>query len=177
VATRIVLLRGINLGPSRRVRMEALRELLGSEGYGNVRTYVQSGNVLLESALEPARLEAALDRQLAAGLGFDIDVFVRTPSELKAVLARDPLGSEAFDRSRYLITFLRKPLDPERAARLAAEEFSPERLALNGREIYSWHPGGVGRSELAKQLSERSLGVTATARNWNTLEKLLALAR
>jgi uncharacterized protein (DUF1697 family) len=105
VATRIVLLRGINLGPSRRVRMEALRELLGSEGYGSVRTYVQSGNVVLESSLEPARLEAALEQQLAAGLGFDVDVFVRTPSELKAVLARDPLGSAAVDRSRYLITF------------------------------------------------------------------------
>ena len=156
--------------------MEALRELLESEGYGNVRTYVQSGNVVLESALKPARLEAFLERQLAAGLGFDVDVFVRTPSQLEAVLARDPLGSDAVDGSRYLVTFLRESLDPERAARLAVDDFSPERLAVNGREIYSWHPGGVGRSELAKQLSERNLGATATARNWNTLEKLLALA-
>ncbi len=103
-------------------------------------------------------------------------MFVRTPSELKAVLAHDPFGSEAVDRSRYLVTFLREPLEPERAARLAAVDFSPERLAVHGRELYSWHPGGVGRSELAKQLSERSLGATATARNWNTLEQLLALA-
>jgi uncharacterized protein (DUF1697 family) len=156
--------------------MEALREVLGSEGYGNVRTYVQSGNVVLESVLQPARLEAALEQQLADALGFDVDVFVRTPSQLEAVLARDPLGSDAVDGSRYLVTFLRESLDPERAARLAVEDFSPERLAVNGREIYSWHPGGVGRSELAKQLSERSLGATATARNWNTLQKLLALA-
>ena len=164
-----MLLRGINLGPSRRVRMEALREVLGSEGYGNVRTYVQSGNVVLESVLQPARLEAALEQQLADALGFDVDVFVRTQSQLEAVLARDPLGSDAVDGSRYLVTFLRESLDPERAARLAVDDFSPERLAVNGREIYSWHPGGVGRSELAKQLSERSLGATATARNWNTL--------
>jgi uncharacterized protein (DUF1697 family) len=156
--------------------MEALREVLGSEGYGNVRTYVQSGNVVLESVLQPARLEAALEQQLADALGFDVDVFVRTPSQLEAVLARDPLGSDAVDGSRYLVTFLRESLDPERAARLAVDDFSPERLAVNGREIYSWHPGGVGRSELAKQLSERSLGATATARNWNTLQKLLALA-
>jgi len=171
-----VLLRGINLGPSRRVRMEALRQLLGSAGYGNVRTHVQSGNVVLETALGPARLERALEQQLAGALGFDVDVFVRTLRQLEAVLAHDPLGSEAVDRSRYLVTFLREHLPPERAARLAAEDFSPERLAVNGRELYSWHPGGVGRSELAKRLSERSLGVTATARNWNTLQKLLALA-
>ncbi len=171
-----MLLRGINLGPSRRVRMEALRQLLGSAGYEDVRTYVQSGNVVLESALQPARLEAAVEQQLAGALGFDVDVFVRTPSQLEAVLARDPLGSDAVDGSRYLVTFLREPLDPDREARLAAEDFSPERLAVNGREIYSWHPDGVGRSELAKQLSERSLGATATARNWKTLQKLLALA-
>ena len=171
-----MLLRGINLGASRRVRMESLRELLGSAGHGDVRTYVQSGNVVLESSLGPERLETVLEQQLAAGLGFDVDVFVRTPSELRAVLGRDPLGSQAGDRSRYLVTFLREPLDPERAARLTAVDFSPERLAVHRRELYSWHPGGVGRSELAKQLSERSLGATATARNWNTLEQLLALA-
>ena len=128
-----MLLRGINLGPSRRVRMQSLRDLLESEGYGNVRTYVQSGNVVLDSSLRPALLEAALEQQLAAGLGFDVDVFVRTPSELEAVLARDPLGSEAADRSRYLVTFLREPLDPRRAAQLAAADFAPERLAVNGR--------------------------------------------
>ena len=157
--------------------MEALRELLGSEGYEDVRTYLQSGNVVLESSLAPARLEATLERQLAVGLGFDVDVFVRTPAELADVLARAPFGSDVTDPSRYLVTFLRAPLAAERVAQLTALDLAPERLAVKGRELYSWHPGGVGRSELAKQLSDRGLGATATTRNRNTLERLLALAR
>ncbi len=176
MATRIVLLRGVNLGPSRRVRMEALRELLSVHGYGDVRTFLQSGNVVLESPAAAKQLESRLERELATGLGFDVDVFVRTPAELAAVLERNPFAGTATDGARYLVTFLRRAPTNAVVARLAAVDLAPEQLAVSGREIYSWHPGGVGRSELAKLLSERTLGVTATARNWNTLEKLLALA-
>ena len=176
MATRIVLLRGVNLGPSRRVRMEALRTLLESHGYGDVRTLLQSGNVVLDSPSSAKQLETTLERQLADGLGFNIDVFVRTVAELAAVLERNPLAAIATDPARSLVTFLRAAPSAELAARLAAIDLAPEQLAVSGREIYSWHPAGVGRSELAKLLAERRLGVTATARNWNTLEKLLALA-
>jgi uncharacterized protein (DUF1697 family) len=175
VATRIVLLRGVNLGPSRRVRMEALRELLTSHGYGDVRTHLQSGNVVLDSPAKPRDLERTLERQFAAGLGFEVDVFVRTSRELAAVLERNPLAAVATDPTRYLVTFLRSKPGAKLTAQLAEIDLAPEQLAVSGREIYSWHPGGIGRSELAKRLSERGLGVTATARNWNTLEKLLAL--
>ena len=156
--------------------MQALRELLEAHDYGDVRTLLQSGNVVLDSRLSPKQLEASLERQLADGLGFEVDVFVRTTAELAAVLERNPLAATATDPSRYLITFLRAAPSVELAARLAAVDLAPEQLAISGREIYSWHPGGVGRSELAKLLAERNLGVTATARNWNTIEKLLALA-
>jgi uncharacterized protein (DUF1697 family) len=176
VATRIALLRGVNLGSSRRVRMEGLRELLSGLGYGDVRTYLQSGNVVLDSGARPGQLEARLEGELAEGLGFAVDVFVRTRSELASVLDRNPLAEIATDPARYLVTFLRAKPGAALAARLAAIDLAPERLAVSGREIYSWHPGGVGRSELAKLLSERSLGMTATARNWTTIEKLLALA-
>jgi len=176
VATRIVLLRSVNLGSSRRVRMEALRELLGARGYGNVRTFLQSGNVVLETPAGGKQLESSLERELADGLGFEVDVFVRTPAELAAVLERDPFAGTATDGARYLVTFLRRAPTKAVVTRLAAVDLAPEQLAVSGREIYSWHPGGVGRSELAKLLSERALGIAATARNWNTLEKLLALA-
>ena len=176
MATQIALLRGVNLGSSRRVSMAALRELLTGHGYSDVQTYVQSGNVVLNSAVRSARLERNLERQLADGLGFDVDVFVRTRTQLAAVLERNPLAAVAKDPKRYLVTFLRAKPTRKVALRLAALELAPEVLAIEGREVYSWHPGGVGRSELAKHLTERSLGVTATARNWNTLEKLLALA-
>jgi uncharacterized protein (DUF1697 family) len=74
------------------------------------------------------------------------------------------------------VTFLSAALDPARAAELAAVALEPERVIVSGREIYAWHPSGVGRSALAKLLSGRRLGVTATARNWNTVTNLLELA-
>jgi uncharacterized protein (DUF1697 family) len=156
--------------------MAALRELLTGHGYRNVQTYVQSGNIVLDSTARGSRLEHELEAQLADGLGFDVDVFVRTRAQLAAVVKRSPLAAVADDPSRYLVTFLRTKPSAAVAARLAALELAPETVAVDGREIYSWHPAGVGRSELAKNLSDRSLGMTATARNWNTVEKLLALA-
>ena len=101
---------------------------------------------------------------------------MRTRAQLAAVVKRSPLAAVADDPSRYLVTFLRTKPSAAVAARLEALELAPETVAVDGREIYSWHPAGVGRSELAKNLSDRSLGMTATARNWNTVEKLLALA-
>jgi uncharacterized protein (DUF1697 family) len=157
--------------------MEALRELLSAHGYGNVRTYVQSGNVVLDSPAKPAALERRLERQLADGLGFEVDVFVRTPAELARVLEKNPLVAVATDPARQLVTFLRGKPGSALAKRLATVDLAPELVAVGERELYSWHPNGIGRSELAKHLSERSLGVTATARNRKTLEQLLKLAR
>jgi uncharacterized protein (DUF1697 family) len=157
--------------------MAALRELLGGHGYGDVQTYVQSGNIVLDSSVRGARLERDLERQFADGLGFGVDVFVRTPAQLAAVIRLNPLADVASNPSRYLVTFLRAKPPSAVAARLTALDLAPEQVVVEGREIYSWHPAGAGRSELAKNLSERSLGMTATARNWNTVEKLLSLAQ
>jgi uncharacterized protein (DUF1697 family) len=176
VATRIALLRGINLGRSRRVQMAVLRELLTDNGHADVRTLLQSGNVLLESPLSPPRLERELEAQLADGLGFHVDVFVRTRDEIAKVLERNPLAAVATDPAKYLVTFLRSKLDASVARRLRALDLEPERLVVSGREIYSWHPDGVGRTETRKHLTDRSLGVSATGRNWSTVEKLLELA-
>ncbi len=175
MATQIALLRGINLG-NRRVQMAALRELLAASGYGEARTLLQSGNVVLESGLQPAALERALEKDLAAGLGFEVDVVVRTRDELAGVLERNPLRAVATDPARYLVTFLRSQPADDVVRHLDSLELEPERVSVNGREIYSWHPGGLARSELGKQLSERKLGVSGTGRNWATVDKLLALA-
>jgi uncharacterized protein (DUF1697 family) len=172
----IALLRGINLGPNRRVSMPDLRALLTGLGYEDVRTLLQSGNVVLTSDLDPLPLEQELERQLADGLGFDVRVIVRTRDELADVIERDPLGDTAADPRRYQVTFLSGDPDPERLRRAEEAAVAPERFVLSGREIYAWHPDGVGRSELAMLLARGDLGAAATARNWNTVTKLLALA-
>jgi uncharacterized protein (DUF1697 family) len=173
---QIALLRGINLGPSRRVSMADLRALLTGHGHGDVRTLLQSGNVVLTSDDGPERLARDLEQQIADGFGMEVSVVVRTRDELAEVIERDPLGDVAADPRRYQVTFLAGELDPGRASELEEVAVAPERFVVSGREIYAWHPDGVGRSALAAQLAQRGLGVAATARNWNTVTKLLALA-
>jgi uncharacterized protein (DUF1697 family) len=176
VQTYVAFLRGVNLGTQRRVKMTELRELLRGHGHGAVETYLQSGNIVLESRLSAARLEQSLESQLAAGLGFDVDVLVRSGRELGEVVEHNPLGTVATDPAKYLVTFLRAKPPAQLAARLRAVEVAPEEVVVEGRELYSWHPEGVGRSKLAKLLLPGALGVSASARNWRVVEHLAGLA-
>jgi uncharacterized protein (DUF1697 family) len=176
MARQIALLRGINLGSRRRVAMAELRDLLNGLGYGDVRTLLQSGNVVLTSTAAPARLERELEAQIAAGLGVDVQVIVRTRDELADVIEHNPLAGVADDPRRYQVSFLSAEPDREIVRELVAADVAPEQVAVRGREIYAWHPEGIQRSALAKLISDPRLGVTATARNWNTVTKLLALA-
>ena len=172
---QLALLRGINLARRRRVGMADLRELLEERGYVHVRTHLQSGNVVLSSPLSSRKLEAELERQLADGLGMDVRVLVRTRAELARVVDRDPLGRVATNGSRYLVSFLSEPLPAKAARELEAAKIAPARLVVDGRELYAWYPDGVQRAPLAKLLEDRRLGVVSTARNWNTVAKLLEL--
>jgi uncharacterized protein (DUF1697 family) len=173
---QIALLRGINLGAHKRVAMGELRELLGGLGYEDVRTHLQSGNVVLSSEHSAERLQRDLQRAIASGLGVDTPVIVRSSEELVEVIRRDPFGKLATEPKRYQVSFLSAEPEPAVAAMLATADVAPERVVLSGREVYAWHPEGIQRSSLAKLLSDRRLGVTATARNWNTVLALLALA-
>ena len=176
MARHIALLRGINLGARRRVSMAELRELLVDVGYGDVRTHLQSGNVVLASEAPPARLGRRLEKQIADRLGIEVDLVVRTRDELADVVARDPFGEHADDPKRYQVTFLSAEPSSQVASNLALADLAPERVVVSGREIYAWHPNGIQRSPLAALLTDRRLGVTATARNWSTITKLLTMA-
>jgi len=173
---QIALLRGVNLGSVRRVRMPELREVLERGPYDDVRTYLVSGNVVLSSDAAPEDVARDLEQRIAAELGVDTQVVVRTRDELAAVVAGDPLAGVATEPRRYQVSFLSAEPDPRRVEALTAEDFGPERVVVRGREVYAWHPNGLQRSRLARMLSEDRLGVTATARNWNTVTALLAMA-
>jgi uncharacterized protein (DUF1697 family) len=173
---QIVLLRGINVGAHNRIAMPELRELLTSAGFDEVRTYVQSGNVVLSSDASPERLARDCARQIAARFGLDVEVVVRTRDELAEVVRRNPLGKVAVNPKRYQVSFCSVEPDAEEVRKLAALAVAPEQFVAIGRELYAWHPDGVGRSRLWARLAGRGLGVTATARNWTTVTKLLAMA-
>jgi len=176
MARQIILLRGINLGSRRRVAMGDLRDLLTGLGYADVRTLLQSGNVVLTSTRSGKPLERELERELSAAFGFDIAVVARTRAQLAAVIERNPLAGVADDPKRYQVTFLSAKLSAARARELSELDVAPEQVVLSGREVYAWHPDGIQRSPLAAALTDSKLGVTGTARNWNTVTKLLALA-
>jgi uncharacterized protein (DUF1697 family) len=176
VERQIVLLRGINLGPNRRLSMPDLRDALTASGFADVRTYVQSGNVVLASKAAPERVERQCRRVICDAAGFDVDVVVRTRDELADVVARDPLGDVADNPKRYQVTFCSEEPDLDLVHRLDDKRADSERMVAIGREIYAWHPAGVARSKLWAALAGKGLGVTATARNWTTVTTLLEMA-
>jgi uncharacterized protein (DUF1697 family) len=176
MGAQVLMLRGINLGPNRRVPMARLRELLTGAGYEDVRTYVQSGNVVLRSTAKPAELERESERLISEEFGFEVPVIARTRAELAKVVRANPLGDLADDPKRYQVSFLSAKLDAETVKALEARVAKSERFVAIGRELYAWHPEGVARSKLWNSLAGRSLGVTATARNWTTVTTLLAMA-
>jgi uncharacterized protein (DUF1697 family) len=174
---RIALLRGINLGPHKRVAMPALRALLGEAGFQQVRTYVQSGNLVLASDADPEELARELEYLLADRLGFEVEVIARTQSQLAELVERNPLAKVAVEPKRYQVTFLAKELEPDRVEQLAALAAGDEQFVAHGRELYAWHPEGVARSKLWAKLGSTGLGVKATSRNWATVTTLLEMAR
>ena len=176
MARVIVLLRGVNIGPRNRVAMPKLRDVLQDAGFDDVRTYVQSGNVVLSSSSSAVKVAREVERHVAKAFGLDIAVVARTRAALAKVVERDPLGDVVDNPKRYQVSFLDGK--PSRAVlrKLEAAVVPPEQLVAVGREIYAWHPAGVARSKLWALLAGRDLGVTATARNWTTVTKLLALA-
>jgi len=177
MARHVVLLRGINLGSRNRISMPELRAALEDAGFADVRTYLQSGNVVLTSGKKPDGVARACERLIADRFGLDIAVVVRSRAELAAVVKRNPLGDAAKDPKRYQVSFLAEKLSAEVVRKLEALAQPPERLVVRGREVYAWHPGGVSRSKLWTQLAGKGLGVAATSRNWTTVTSLLDLAR
>src|SRR5690349_15449880 len=173
---QIVLLRGINLGARNRVSMPELRKALERDGFQDVQTYLQSGNVVLASDASSEEVADRCRRRIARAFKLQIDVVTRTRDELAAVIERNPLAKVARDPKRYQVSFLARELDAAMLAELAELAVAPERLVAIGRELYAWHPRGVARSKLWARLADRRLGVPATARNWTTVTKLLELA-
>jgi len=174
---QVALLRGINLGATRRVAMPRLRELLSEAGFDDVRTYMQSGNVVLRSKLSERELSERLAELIGTAFGFAVEVIVRSHEQLAETVQRNPLGSVAADPKRYQVTFLDAEPEPKRVATLSQLANGSEQLVAIGRELYSWHPDGAARSRLWSALAAKgALGVPATARNWTTVNALLEMA-
>lgn len=174
-ARHVALLRGINVGRAKRVAMAELRALVEGLGYGEVRTLLNSGNVVFTAPeADGGEAAARIEEAMTARLGVSARVTVLTAAELSAVVSENPLREVALDPSRLLVAVLMDPAHRVRLEPLARRDWTPEVLAVGTRAAYLWCPEGLLASELPEAVG-RALGDGVTTRNWSTVTKLHAL--
>jgi uncharacterized protein (DUF1697 family) len=170
----VVLLRAVNLGSRNKVPMARLRSVLEKAGYGDVRTYIASGNILIDGPRSGAAVAQALERIVADEFGVNTAAVVRRPAELATLVSKHPFGR---DTSRSHVVFLARRPSAKAAERLAEVDHSPDRGVLAGKDVYVQYGVGVQNARLSPARLERLLGVTGTHRNWRTVAALAELAR
>ena len=177
----VSMLRGVNVGGSGLIKMEPLREAYESIGLADVRTLLQSGNVLFRSGLtDRQRLVKRIMQEIERRFDLQVEVILRTLAEVASIVDRGPVLSPRADKSKLLVMFLSSV--PDAAAQAALRKWHKDKelkelLELRGPEIYLYYPEGVGRSKLTGAVIESKLDTAGTARNWNTLLKLVEVGR
>lgn len=169
----VALLRAVNLGARNKVPMAELRELLSGAGYGDVRTYIASGNVLLDGPRKRSTVAGELERLIADAFQVKTTAVMRTPKELARVVAGHPFGA---DTSRSHVVFLAERPDSRATQQLGVADHTPDRALLVGADVYLRYPAGVQGSRLSAARLERLLGTPGTHRNWRTVAALAELA-
>lgn len=173
----ISMLRGVNLGPHNRIKMEALCAMYESLKLEDPRTYVQSGNVIFRTKEKhTAKLATMIQEAIENTFKCRPEVILRTTDELRRAIAATPFKKRRnLEPGKILVTFL-AAAPSEAHATLAGLKSYPEELHLMGRELYMYFPNGVGKSKLPWSSVERLLKVTGTARNWNSVQAILQIA-
>jgi uncharacterized protein (DUF1697 family) len=174
----ISMLRGVNVGGHNKIKMDDLRALCESLKFEDPRTYVQSGNVIFRTKEKssPAlakKIQDAIERKF----GFRPAVIVRTTDELRRAIAATPFAATRnLEPGKILVTFLGDEPGPGVNATLRGLKDYPEEIHLKGRELYIYFPDGAGKSKLPWSKVEKLVQTTGTARNWNSVTKMLAMA-
>jgi len=178
MSTFVSLLRGINVGGQKKIPMETLRRVYKTLGYARVRTYVQSGNVVFDSAgIAASELVKGIEEQIVKTCGFTVPVFIRQPLELHAILTGNPyLINGSMDPAALHVTFLYQPPSKEEWEYLCAPSDIADEFTLGEAVIYLHCPNGYGKTKLSNIFFERRLGTPVTTRNWNTVNALYKIA-
>lgn len=174
-ARQIALLRGINVGRAKRVAMSDLRTVFEGLGFADVRTLLNSGNVVF-TAKSRGNSAARIEKALATELDLIARVFVLDAAELAAALAHNPHARIAHDPARFLVAITATASEGARIAPLVKHAWQPDALAVDGRVAYLWCANGIITSKLVQAVS-RAVDDAVTMRNWTTMTKLLALAQ
>jgi uncharacterized protein (DUF1697 family) len=168
-----LLLRGVNVGAKNSLPMAELRAMLEKIGCSDVETYVQSGNAVFGTKLGAAEFTKAIEGAIARYMGRPVATTLRTRAQMKAIVDGNPFVKVATNPAYLCVTFLSNAPTKSEITPLHAQDFEPELFRVTGKEIYTWHPNGQGRSPLAAVLAKLKLRGAVTTRNWNTALKLL----
>ncbi|GET46673.1 hypothetical protein RCZ01_19750 [Capnocytophaga felis] len=174
--TYIVLLRGVMpTGKNKIPSMAFLKEILGKGGFVNVKTYIQSGNVVLQTELSPAEVSRKVHELIKENIGAELPVIVKTADEIAQVLSENPF-TENHDSKRVFFTLFNDELPQAMANELKKQDFGEEKFDFSEKALYMYLPKDASRSKLSNNFLEKKLKIIATTRNLNTLTKLVALA-
>ena len=173
----VALLRGINVGGRNKLPMRELTAMFAEAGCVDVRTYIQSGNVVFRADSSLADdLSARIASAIAASHGYQIPVVTRTAADLARVIHGNPFVAAAADPTKLHVGFLADSPDPARVAQLDPGRSPPDAFELRENEVYLHLPNGVARSKLTNDYFDRTLGTVSTVRNWRTVCKLHEMA-
>jgi len=173
----IVLLRGINVGGKKRIKMADLVEALEPLGFKNIRTYLQSGNVIFEyDSIDSDEIAKDIKEKISQTFGISVNIIIRTEDELENIIKSNPFVKDPdIEIDKLHVTFLKDLPDPE--INLDLKRSENEKFEVIGREIYLYLPNGYGRTKLTNNIFEKKLKTIATTRNWKTTNKLLEMSK
>lgn len=174
----VSLLRGINVGGHHKLPMRDLAAMFAAAGCEDVRTYIQSGNVVFRAPAAVADgLATRIAEAIAANQGFQIPVVMRTGSDFDRIVRDNPFLAAGADPAKLHVGFLAAEPDPAEVARLDPDRSPPDAFAVRGSEVYLHFPAGVARSKLDNAYFDRTLNTVCTIRNWRTVGKLHEMLR
>src|SRR5258708_26419681 len=170
----ISMLRGINVGGHKGLKMEELRKSFEAEGFEQVKTYIQSGNLVFSGGkLSTAVLSRKIEAKILGDFGFSVSVITRTQDEMERTIQNNPFVKDrGIDQTKLHVTFLAEAPAPSALQKMQALIAAPDQSRCAGREIYFYLPNGVSQSSLWKTPWERTLSVVTTMRNWKTVNSL-----
>ena len=176
--TYIAILRGINVSAKNMVKMPALVKAFESIGFKNVKSYVQSGNVVFQSEpVGPENLQRLIAEQIEKDLGLSVPLLVLEENYLKQVSENNPfIKRQDIDLTKLHVTFLAQEPDPEKVSKMDSDKYVPDEFIIDKKVIYLNCPDGYGKTKLHNNFFESKLKVGATTRNWKTVNALVELA-
>ncbi len=175
----IALLRGINIGRHKRIKMADLVNVFESSGSKNVKTYLQSGNVVFEYDFhDAAEIAESIERKIGQKFSFPVNVIIRTRDELETIVKDNPfIKKQDIKLDKLYVTFLSDIPGPEVILNIGIDKDENEKFEIKGREVYLYCPNGYAKTKLKNNIFEKKLNTVATTRNWKTTNKLLELSK